>query len=440
MASSTSGFLRTARRAAACLAAAVAVAGLPSLAGATSVAYIDGGEVWVSSLDGTQKARLSGGEGNWQDVAASDGGRIAAVRREPSQISQTSTFRVWEANGAIAYNGALSEVSGYQSYAYPLSFDISADGIFLVYGFSASNVFPSAAFTAGFYARSVDNAALPPIEVSNATYPSFVGSRVVAAFGSEVRLQDPAAVPFGTTFNFWINTGGTGLQLRRTDVAATGTLVAAELWTDTPAPTERIAVLSPSGLGGALTGAVDCYVPAVGPATDASISQDATRLAWKDAQGVKVATAQTGPAEFCAPPSPPVIISATGTSPSIGGADIAGSLPPPPPPPSLSLTVPAKLGVRQLAGARGVSFVVSVSRAGRVTCIATVPARRLGLWGTKPGVVARCAATATQAGAVTLKLRLNALGRKVAKRLRGAKLTLKVTHGTKSITRVITLR
>lgn len=84
--------------------------------------------------------------------------------------------------------------------------------------------------------------------------------------------------------------------------------------------------------------------------------------------------------------------------------------------------------------------MVSVPRAGRVTCVATVPARRLGLRGTKPGVVARCAATAVRAGAVTLRLRLNALGRKVAKRLRGSKLTLKVTHGTKTITRVITLR
>lgn len=72
-----------------------------------------------------------------------------AYGREPSQVSQTSTLRVWEANGGMAYNSALSEVS-----------------------FSASNVFPSAAFTAGSSARSVDNAALPPIEDGNATYPA----------------------------------------------------------------------------------------------------------------------------------------------------------------------------------------------------------------------------------------------------------------------------
>ncbi len=316
---STHPAVRRARVGVAGLLAAVVVAALPSVAGAASLAYIDGGEVWLASLDGAQKSRLSEGDGNWQNVAASDGGRVAAVQRVPSQISQTSTFRVWEANRRVAFNGALSAVSGYQSYAYPLSFDISADGNFLVYGFSASNTFPSFAFTAGFYARSVDNAVLAPIEVSNATYPSFVGSRVVAAFGSEVRLQDPATVPFGTQFSFWINTSGTGLQLRRTDVAANGTLVASELHSDA---VDKISVLSVSGLGGALTGAVDCFLPTVGLAKDVSISQDATRIAWKDDQGVKVAGVPTTTA--CTLSSPAVVISATGTSPSIGGGNLAG--------------------------------------------------------------------------------------------------------------------
>ncbi len=300
-------------------AAAVVVAALPSAASAASVAYIDGGEVWLSSLDGAQKSRLSDGDDNWQYVAASDGGRVAAVQRVPSQISQTSTFRVWAADDAVAGNGALSAVSGYQSYAYPLSFDISANGVFLVYGFSASNMWPNAAFTAGFYARSVDNNSGPPIEVSNARYPSFVGSRVVSAFGSEVRLQDPAAVPFGTEFSFWINTSGTGLQLRRTDVAANGTLVASELHSDGPPAVDKISVLSVSGLGGAWTGAVDCFLPTVGLAKDVSISQDATRIAWKDDQGVKVAGVPTA---ACTLSSPAVVISATGKSPSIGGRNV----------------------------------------------------------------------------------------------------------------------
>jgi hypothetical protein len=411
--------LRRARIAVAGLLAVLAMVALPSLAGAASVAYIDGGEVWVSSLDGAQKIRLSGGEGNWQNVAASDGGRVAAVQREPSQISQTSNFRVWEAGGAMAYNGALSAVSGYQSYAYPLSFDISADGGFLVYGFSASNTFPAPSFTGGFYARSVDNVALPPIEVSNATYPSFVGSRVVAAFGSEVRLQDPSAVPFGTQFGFWINTSGTGLQLRRTDVAANGTLVASELHSDA---VDKISILSVSGLGGALTGAVDCFLPTVGPAKDVSISQDATRIAWKDDQGVKVAGVPTTSA--CALSPAPVVISPTGTSPSIGGANVAGlprgGAPGPGGALNVSLTAPSVPKLGPLLKGKKVKFAFTVSapcRGEAGILVKKAEAKRLKL-GTKDTVIGAAAAKVPAAGTYSATL---TIAKKFRAKLRKAK-------------------
>src|SRR5687768_3469421 len=72
------------------LAAVVAAVATPAVAGAASVAYLDNGEVWLASLDGTKKARLASpvvnGDGDtekWLDVAQSDGGRIVAVRNEP---------------------------------------------------------------------------------------------------------------------------------------------------------------------------------------------------------------------------------------------------------------------------------------------------------------------------------------------------------------------
>ena len=88
------------RRPIAPLAVAVAtalavIAAAPGAAGAASIAYIDGGEVWLSSLDGTQKVRLAApvvnGDGDtekWLDVAASDSGRIVAVRNEPGKIAR----------------------------------------------------------------------------------------------------------------------------------------------------------------------------------------------------------------------------------------------------------------------------------------------------------------------------------------------------------------
>ncbi len=72
-------------------AALVVIAVAPGAAGAASIAYVYGGHVWLLSLDGTQKVRLAtpvvnGAETEpWLAVAASDGGRIVAVRNAPRQ-------------------------------------------------------------------------------------------------------------------------------------------------------------------------------------------------------------------------------------------------------------------------------------------------------------------------------------------------------------------
>ena len=84
-------------------------------AGADSIAYIDGGEVWLSSLDGAKKVRLathvvnSAGETEkWLAVAASDGGRIVAARNLPGRISRFSWFKVWEPDGTSTVEGPLT--------------------------------------------------------------------------------------------------------------------------------------------------------------------------------------------------------------------------------------------------------------------------------------------------------------------------------------------
>ena len=104
-------------------------------AGAASIAYIDGGEVWLSSLDGAQKTRLathvvnpSGETEKWLAVAASDSGRIVAARNFPGRISRFSWFKVWEPNGTSTVEGPLNAPSGWTSYVYPLGFDVTADG------------------------------------------------------------------------------------------------------------------------------------------------------------------------------------------------------------------------------------------------------------------------------------------------------------------------
>jgi hypothetical protein len=422
------------RRIVAVLTVTLVLIGLPAAADASSVAYIDKGEVWVASLDGKKKVRVSGGEGDWNDVAASDGGRIAGSRNTPGYISSFSNFQVWESSGKLAHFGALSASSGWSSYTYPLSFDISADGLILVYGFSNTRLGAGALleFDRGFYWRTVDNASLPPIRIGGETYPTLFGTRVVSQGNHRTRLQDPAS-PISDVFADWLDTSVVAnTDLHRTDVAANGQLVAFELVASS-GPGQWILAASVNGLGGGLTGAVECYLPTDGEATSVSISQDASHIAWKDSGGVKVAGAPTGTAEFCGLTSPPAVISATGSYPSIGGANIAGFLP-------LSAAFPSKLAVSALAKAKGVALTVSAPAGGKIACKGTVPASRLGGKGSKKVVVATCSATAAQAGELTVKLRLNAVGRKAAAKLRGGKLALKVTQGKASVSKTIALR
>jgi hypothetical protein len=426
-------------------------------AGAASIAYIDGGEVWLSSLDGTQKVRLAttvvNGAGNtekWLAVAASDNGRIVAVRNEPGKISRSSWFKVWEPNGTSTVEGPLTSPAGWTVYVYPLGFDVTADGNHMVYGFSNSSGCCPITFAQGTYVRPVTNSPLDPIVVSGQEEPTLFGSRVIAHAGATINVQS-AATTYGTDFTPWLDTAGTGLELRRTDLAANGQLAALELeqWNGGSQTIGKIAVLATQGVDQAPTFAVDCFLPASGVAKDVSLSADATRIAWTDAEGLKVAGAPTTAADPCALTSSPVVISPTASQSAIGGANVTAFLPtsPPPPtggPPSTGgaapvATVPRKVKTAALAGAKGVPIKVKVARAGKVKISGTVPARTLSRRG-KPVVVATGSATAQRAGTVTVRLRLTAAARKKRSRLRGARMTLRVSQGSLSTSKRVTLR
>ena len=103
------------------------------------------------------------------------------------------------------------------------------------------------------------------------------------------------------------------------------------------------------------------------------------------------------------------------------------------------MTLPAKLTAKALAASRGVAVKVKVSGPGKVSITGTVPARRLGRRG-KPVVVATGKRVARAAGTVTIRLRLTAVGRKRVRRLKGARLTLRIVQGSRSATKVVRLR
>ena len=320
-----------------------AFAAVPANA-ASSVAYVDNGSVWLSSLDGTQKVKLadpvtvSDETGSWQepwiDVAQSDGGRIVAVRNKPGRISSFSWFKVWEPDATSTVEGPLNAKTGWAVYVYPLGFDITADGKHLVYGYSNTGLCCPITFGRGTYVRPATNSVLAPIDLAGQEHPSLVGSRLVVHSGSVVSVQNAdAGNPYPNAFTPWFDSSGTGLTQYGTDVAATGTVMAFEVQNNSVEPNVRkIGVISTASIDASPTfpAAVDCYLPATGMASDPSLSQDGTRIAWKDGDGVKVAGVPTTAADPCVPSAPPVVISATGAYPSIGGADIATFVAKPP--------------------------------------------------------------------------------------------------------------
>ena len=400
------------------IAAAVAAVATPAVADAASVAYVDKGEVWLSSLDGTQKARLaapvvnaSGETENWLDVAQSDGGRIVAVRNKPGRISNFSWFKIWEPDGTSTVEGPLNAPSGWASYVYPLGFDITADGSHLVYGYSNSSGCCPITFARGTYVRPATNSSLNPIDTGSQTHPSLFGSRVISLEDSSaptiINVQDAGAGnPYTNDFTPWLDASESGLDLEGVDVAANGRLAALgfETWNGGTQTVGKIAVLAIQGVDQepAFPAAVNCFVPAAGVARDASLAPNAGSIAWKDDGGVKVAGSPSTAADPCVMGSAPVVISATGAYPSIGGADVAAFLPKPPPrrrPAGLGpvgsrrerlrpvVKLPSKVTAKALACSRGVPVKVKVGGPGKVSITGTVPARRLGRRG-KPVVVA----------------------------------------------------
>ena len=441
-------------------------------AGAASIAYVDNGEVWLSSLDGSKKVRLAApvvnGEGKtekWLAVAASDGGRIVAARNEPGKISRSTWFKVWEPDGSSTVEGPMNAPSGWTIYVYPLGFDLTADGRHMVYGYSNSGSCCPISFARGTYVRPVTNSVLDPINISGYEEPTLFGNRVIARSGSTVTVQNAAASTYGSDFTPWLDTSGTGLELRRTEIAANGQLAALELeqWSSGAQTVGKIAVIAIQGVDASPTfpAAVDCYLPASGVAKEVSLSADARTVAWTDDRGLVVAGAPADASDPCVLTSPPVVLSPTASQGAIGGADVTAFLPPAPPgsqpppatqppagsPPPGGTTnpappraiLPAKVTTKALGAARGLTVKVQVAAAGKVKLVATVPAARMGRKG-KPVVIATGSTTAVRAGTVKVALRPTAAARKRLKRLKGARMTVRVTQGGRSTTRKVTLR
>ena len=447
-------------------AALVVIAAAPGAAGAASIAYIDGGDVWLSSLDGQQKVRLAtpvvnaGGETEqWLAVAASDGGRIVAVRNVPGRSPLLSMFKVWEPNGTSTVEGPLDAPGGWAQYRYPLGFDVTADGANMVYGYLNTSSCCPETDALGTYVRPVTNSSPAAIAVIGQAHPTLFGNRMVAHTDEIVNVQGTSAPPYGGDFTSWIDDSLLGLDLRRTDIAANGQLAAFELehWDggtqddrqDRRAgdPGRRSVAHGPRRRG---------LLDADGRGRHRCVAvtgRHADRLdRRRRPQGGGHADHPHGPvrADLAARRDlpdglagrdrrdgrgrvPAHVRSAADRRPTVRRPTVRR-----PAWVAMVATVPRKVTAKALAGRKGVPIKVKVARAGKVKVAGSVAAKVLR--SSRSIVVARGSTTAKRAGTVTVRLRLTTAARKKWRRLKGARMTLRVTQGSRTVTKSFKLR
>ncbi|MBN8867150.1 MAG: hypothetical protein J0H98_06325 [Solirubrobacterales bacterium] len=412
----------------------VLVFSVGALASAATVSYIAGDSLWLSTPDGSKKAKLSGPAGDgreWTEQTQSDNGKVLAVRREPGKIAPLNSFTLFGPTGKVLQQGSLTHESGWTQYAYPVSLDLTDEGV-AVYGYSNSSYgYPVWNFDFGTYVRTVEKPfTLPPFKVSDRKVPTLYKERIVAITDGAVYVQRPGeGDPFGQDFDGWLQTQN-GIEIWRADIAANGKAVALEL--DNPDGTDdTIEVYSidkvPDFMGDPWTANPGgCVLPAQGAADHVSLSQDGKTIAWEDDRGVVAAgIPDFSGADPCHLTRAPVVLAAGGKYPSIGAAQLptggdggggggGGQAPVP--------TVPAKIKAASLKS--GVWITVKVAKAGAVAVTGKVGAK----------VVAKGSARAKRAGRV--KVRLKAVGayRSRPQKLKGKTLVIRVTSGGKSKT------
>lgn len=425
-------------------------------AGATQISYVDQGQVWVSTLDGTQKRAISGpapevtaGEGRaWTEQAQSDDGWIVGVARVPSHTGAAAPTRLWNPAGAVAVQSGLGYHAAYNngSLAVPVQLDLTPGGQQMTYTYADMVYgFPTSTLYQGTWIQNTSNSSGEPFDVPSLIGSSLAGSRWVGVDDNAGSADDNVVVqsadgqaPFGTTYARWFHATGA----RSVDVAANGSVVGVifRLGNDRP---YALALFGAGGVGAPLTGA-SCDLPAVGDVRAVSLSQDGGSVAWTDDRGLLVArTPPLGSGSPCPLAAAPVVISPTGSYPSLGATTLATPPSGPGTPPGTTTprtptgrdTTPSKPSVavaktvKATAFAKGLSVVVTVKGKGTVAVTAKVG---------KTTLAAR-SAKVKKAGRVRLTLKAS---RRLAPRLgryKGKTLTIavKAPGGAVSVKRTL---
>jgi hypothetical protein len=440
-------------------------------AGAASVAYIDGHNLWLSSPDGSQKFQITQGgseDASWNFPSQGPDGTTVVSHRDtfPGGEKRPVLYR-YGADGKLDTANVMPVYSGATIPVYPITLDMDWKSNAVAYGYSYCGFACQSVYRGYWLTFSDQQGAYPtnPQGQSDAYNPTFYGTRVVSSdSGGNIFVQpNVPEAPFTSSYQGWIG-HAEGYFLSRAEVSPAQNMVAIE-WSRSADHAEGIVIARhqgtvPSDIADA------CDVPTVGASGSLTFSPDGTQMAWEDTQGVKVAGVPNLAAgtATCTLTAPPHVIAAGGRMPHFGGAAVGAILA------TAGGGTPgagsgggthgggsggaggggaAKLQIRfpgrptRAAFAKGLTIEIVAARAGRVDASAGIPAkvaRRLrlkagasaarmasrGVASAATVVVARGHGTAKRAGqTVKLRLRPTRAAKRAAKRLRKVTLTIK---------------
>ena len=145
----------------------------------------------------------------WLDVAASDSGRIVAVRNEPGKTSRLSWFKVWEPDGTSTVEGQLNALNGWAHLR--VSAELRPHGRRRAHGLRLLEQLLRHALATWHVRAAGLEQSLDPISISGQQHPTVFGNRVIAHSGTTIYAQDVGAV-YGSDFTPWLNAADAGLR------------------------------------------------------------------------------------------------------------------------------------------------------------------------------------------------------------------------------------